>query len=129
MAKCTSRDCSGLKELIPEINKTIFNCYDDMNDIKEMLKLKMNYAAIINLYNDIEISTIINNYKKGYDIHNILKDIPYQEGNNYHTLSSDIYTITNNDVFEKDKGCNGCAVIYIQTFTIAALIYLVLRKK
>lgn len=63
------------------------------------------------------------------EIYNFQLFIPYQEGNNYHTLSSDIYTITNNDAFEKDKGCNGCAVIYMQTFTIAALIYLVLRKK
>lgn len=72
---------ADLKELIPEINKTIFRCYDVMSDIKKMINLGMNYTAIINFYSDVEISTIIDAYEKGYDIHNVLKSIPYQEGN------------------------------------------------
>lgn len=54
--------------------------------------------------------------------------ISYQEGNNYQTLSSDIYTITHNDAFEKEKGCNGCGIIYIQLITITSLFIIVLRK-
>lgn len=63
--------------LIPEINKTIFKCYDDMKDIKKMIELKMDYAAIINLYSDVEINDIIKAFEEGYDIHSVIKQIPY----------------------------------------------------
>lgn len=66
--------------LIPEINKTIFRCYDDMKDIKKMIDLKMDYTAIINLYSDIEINDIISAFEEGYDIHSVVKQLTYSPG-------------------------------------------------
>lgn len=109
---------------------------------KDSVEIKVNisdpdnlvYSSYI-LYNNkqyvlenLSESFVIENLNIEEEDYNFQLFISYQEGNNYQTLSSDIYTITHNDAFEKEKGCNGCGIIYIQLITITSLFIIVLRK-
>ena len=109
---------------------------------KDSVEIKVNisdpdnlaYSSYI-LYNNkqyvlenLSESFVIENLNIEEEDYNFQLFVSYQEGNNYQTLSSDIYTITHNDAFEKEKGCNGCGIIYIQLITITSLLCIVLRK-